>query len=473
MSLVRSVLARRAAFAACPATSGRPNASARDPRRELLDPLGFVAIAADLLVEDDRVQPVEARLERVHAVRFPEEFRVAQARRDDALGVLRDDSLVGGLRVDDGEERFLDRSRVGHDGEPVLVMHQRRREHFFRKDEEARVEETGDDRRVLDEIRDLFDERGMILQVHAPAEPVRVHLEIARNPVAPISVLQNHEVLGQLRLVLVEAADLDRTSRAAARRQKPVPVGQRTGRHVLDLRSGRCCRSPDRERDDAAAVEEEQPANGAAEEQLPSPVVERRVPVHLLGECQIAKEAHENVGQRIDGAAPALMLLKGEVLALRRLRARQLLERHALLPGKSQGRRTGLAVLAEGGRDGRSGDRFVEVFLALRDVGDANGQAPRRAEALDGSTRSNPEFGEARAKPLGELPRQPGHPGCGQLFDADFYQEFSIHQLSRSHCISDHVFITKSSKLAKSAKPRDHFLPSRSSQLRDLRDASS
>ena len=119
---------------------------------------------------------------------------------------------------------------LGHDREPVLVMHQRRREHFFRKDEEARVEEAGDDRRILDEVRNLFDERGMILQVDAPAEPVRVHLEIARNPVAPIGVAQDHEVLGQLRLVLVEAADLDRSSRAAARRQKPVTVGQRAGR---------------------------------------------------------------------------------------------------------------------------------------------------------------------------------------------------------------------------------------------------
>ena len=119
-------------------------------------------------------------------------------------------------------------------------MHERRREHFFRKDEEAGVEEAGDDRRVLDEVRDLFDERGMILQVHAPAEPVRVHLEVAGNPVAPVGVAEDHEVLGQLRLVLVEAADLDRPSGAAARRQKPVPVGQRAGLHVLDLRSGRC-----------------------------------------------------------------------------------------------------------------------------------------------------------------------------------------------------------------------------------------
>ena len=176
------------------------------------------------------MQPVEARLERVRAIRLPEELRVAQARRDDALGVLRDDPLVGGLRVDDGEERFLERARLGHDREPVLVMHERRREHFFGKDQEPGVEEAGDDRRVLDEVGHLFDERGVILQVHAPAEPARVHLEVARDPVAPLGVIEDDEMLGQPRLVLVEAADLDRTSRRG--RSSPETGGRRSARRT-------------------------------------------------------------------------------------------------------------------------------------------------------------------------------------------------------------------------------------------------
>jgi hypothetical protein len=132
------------------------------------------------------------------------------------------------------------------------------------------------------------------------------------------------------------------------------------------------------------------------------------------------------------------VLLEGKVLALRRLRARQLLERHALLPGKTQGRRCGLAVLAEPGRDGRARDRFVEVVLPLRDVSDTRGQTTGRAEALDRSTRSNPEFREARIESFGELSREPGHPRCGQLFDADFDEELSIHQSSLSRFIADH-----------------------------------
>ena len=78
----------------------------------------------------------------------------------------------------------------------------------------------------------------MLLQLDAPAEPARVHLEVARDPVAALGVLEHDEVLGELRLVLVEAADLDRAAGAAARREKPVAVGQRARLDVLHLRSG-------------------------------------------------------------------------------------------------------------------------------------------------------------------------------------------------------------------------------------------
>ncbi len=117
------------------------------------------------------------------------------------------------------------------------MMHERGREHFFGQHEKPGVEEAGDDRRVLDEIRDLLDERGVILERYASTEPARVNLELARDAVAAIRVREDDEVLRQLGLVLVEAADLDRSSRAPARRQEPVPVRQRARLDVLDQRS--------------------------------------------------------------------------------------------------------------------------------------------------------------------------------------------------------------------------------------------
>ena len=208
----------------------------------------------------------------------------------------------------------------------------------------------------------------MILQVHAAAEPAGVHLEVAGDAVAPVGVTEDDEVLGQPGLILVEAANLDRSAGAAARRQEPVAVGQRTRFDVLDLGSGGAGGSADRERHDAPAIEEEQPADGTAEQQLAAAVLELRVPVHLLGERQIAQQAGEDVGQRVNGAAAALVLLIGEVFALGRLRARQLLERHALLLGEAERRGRRLAVLPEGRRHGRAGDRLVEIVLAFRDV---------------------------------------------------------------------------------------------------------
>ena len=45
----------------------------------------------------------------------------------------------------------------------------------------------------------------MILELDAAAQPARVHLELARDPIAPLGVVEDDEVLGQPRLVLVEA----------------------------------------------------------------------------------------------------------------------------------------------------------------------------------------------------------------------------------------------------------------------------
>ena len=101
------------------------------------------------------------------AVGLPEELRVAQPRGHDALGVLRDRPLVARLRVDDRQERFLQLAVVCHHREPVLVVHERRRQHFLRQLEKAAVEEAGHDPGELDEIGDFVDQRGVLLELHS------------------------------------------------------------------------------------------------------------------------------------------------------------------------------------------------------------------------------------------------------------------------------------------------------------------
>ena len=217
-----------------------PNASRGDPLAPALDALGLVAIAAELLVEEHRVQPLEPRLERGLAIRFPEELRIAQPRGDDALGVLRDQPLVRRLRVDDGEERFLQlaafRRRPGSSagGAPAWSIST-----SCGSARNAAIEEAGHDAGILDEIGDLVDQRGVLLAgATRPPQPPRVRLELARDAIAALRVIEDDEVLGEPRAVLVEAADLDRAAGAAARRQEAMAVGQRAGLDVLHQRTG-------------------------------------------------------------------------------------------------------------------------------------------------------------------------------------------------------------------------------------------
>ena len=151
--------------------------------------------------------------------------------------------------------------------------------------------------------------------------------ELARDPIAALGVVEDDEVLLEARLVLVEAAHLDRSAGAAARGQESVAVGQRARLDLLHQRAGGVGRAADGEGHHPSAVEEQQPADRPAEHELASPVVERRVPLHLLGERQVAEHAAEHVGQGVDGALAALALQNDEVFALRGLRAPQLLDR--------------------------------------------------------------------------------------------------------------------------------------------------
>ena len=119
------------------------------------------------------------------------------------------------------------------------MVHERRRQHLLGQLEEAALEKPGDDAGILDEIGDFLDQGGVLLQQHAAAEAPRVQLELARDAIAPLAVIEHDEVLGQPRLVFVEAAHLDRPAGAAARRQKAMAVGDGAGLDVLHLRTGR------------------------------------------------------------------------------------------------------------------------------------------------------------------------------------------------------------------------------------------
>ena len=211
----------------------------------------------------------------------------------------------------------------GLDREVVLMMNQRRRQHFIGQLEELGAEGAGHDRRVLDEVGHLGEQAGLGAHhpADAPLEPLRLRVELAGNLVVPLAAFEHDEVLEQPRLVLVEGAHLDGAARASARREKPVAVGDRAGRDVLHRAALGARRARDPERHDAAAVGEEQPADRTAEQQLAPAVVEHRVPVHQLREREAAQRAAQHRRQHVHRRLAALLPAEREVVALGRLDA--------------------------------------------------------------------------------------------------------------------------------------------------------
>ena len=112
----------------------------------------------------------------------------------------------------------------------MLVVHERRRQHFVRERRGTRSRRSRPQRRETRQVGDLLDSAACSLRWHAAAEPPRMRFELARDPIAPLGVARDDEVLGEARLVFVEAAHLDRPAGAAARGEEAMAVGQRPTR---------------------------------------------------------------------------------------------------------------------------------------------------------------------------------------------------------------------------------------------------
>ena len=222
-------------------------------------------------------------------------------------------------------------------------------------------------------------------------------------------------MLAEPRAILFERPDLDRAAGASARRQEAMPVGHRSGRDLLDQGTRRVRRPSNRERHDAAAVEKQQPPDRAPEQQFSPAVVEHRVPVHLLGEREIAQHAGKQVGQRIHGALPAHALAHEQVRALRCFLTFDRLERDPLFAREANRRGGRLSRSGERSRDRGTHHDVLEILLTLRQAADARRQSPRRAEGFDGNVGRHPHLAQPRLDPLRQLLRQPRQP-CGRQF---------------------------------------------------------
>ena len=161
-------------------------------------------------------------------VGLPEEPRVAQPRRDDALGVAGDGPLVVGLGVDDGEKRVLQRAvlalRPGSSADDESASSSAPRP-------EARGTRGRTCRRSPTDTRpDRAPRAAARFAVHRPrlTRPCR-RCALASSSRAILScrslTLEDDEVLEQPRAIFVERPHLDGAAGAAARRQEAVAVG--------------------------------------------------------------------------------------------------------------------------------------------------------------------------------------------------------------------------------------------------------
>jgi hypothetical protein len=141
--------------------TGLANDASRLSKRKLgqaLDALGLGPVAAQLLVDEDRVEPRDAAFERDRAVGVPEELRVAQPRRQHALRVSADELRLFDFDIGHGQEGRLQPAVIVHHREVVLVVDHRRRQHFLGQRQELRGKHTGDHRRPLHQIGYLIEQ---------------------------------------------------------------------------------------------------------------------------------------------------------------------------------------------------------------------------------------------------------------------------------------------------------------------------
>src|ERR1044071_3393618 len=132
------------------------------------------------------------------------------------------------------------------------------------------------------------------------AQTTGMRLQLASNLRLALAAIQDDEIFEKAGLVIVEGLDLDGAAGAPTRGEKPVSVGIWTRTDVLNERPLRVFSAADHKRDDASAVQQDQPADWPGEHEVAFAVFEVGVPPHLLRKREVAEQTAHNVSEHVD-----------------------------------------------------------------------------------------------------------------------------------------------------------------------------
>ncbi len=131
-----------------------------DQAAQVLGARGLVVVAAEFLLEGDRLEHGHAILEGELLIGVPEEARIVEAGAQNALIAVAHDGFAFGIghRVEHGEEVRREFAVGIFHGEVLLVIAHDGDQDFFGKGEKFAVEVAEDDRRRFGEIDDRVEQ---------------------------------------------------------------------------------------------------------------------------------------------------------------------------------------------------------------------------------------------------------------------------------------------------------------------------
>ena len=268
--------------------------------------------------------------------------------------------------------------------------------------EEVGIEGAEDRARVLDQVRDLFDQLGV--GENLPLGPGGEPLDFATNDGLALEGIGDDEMAGALLKVMGE-----------------IPHRKRGVGHEAMAAGGAAAGDvAETEGDDGAAEESDDPVHRAGETDV------EILPAHRFFEGDGGDQAREDFPQQHRRRAAGLLFVDADVGALLRLHQLQRLDSDPLAAGKAFGGLGRLAVGAKGDRLGRPHGPARQIGLMLVDPGHHQDQTARRRQGADVAV---PDAGaiELLADDGFHIQHRLGEKSGGDLLGTDFEKEFLDH----------------------------------------------